>query len=147
MTTNPYPTEVLDNEEDDGTIVGNVEELEKTVVGRRIVSAEKREITRYPYGPSYPRKDTAFIITLDDGTEVQLFNTDDCCAFTELSDFWLDPTSVDHVITGVGTTDGYNTWHIFADFGDILKLDVDWSPGNPFYYGYGFEIDVKPVDA
>ena len=43
---------------------------------------------------------------------------------------------------GVGTTDDFQTWHIYCDLGDILELDVAWSCGNPFYYGYGFDIDV-----
>ena len=80
--------------------------------------------------------------TLDNGKQVSLRNTDDCCAYTELTAFFLDPASVDHMILGVGTTDGYQTWHIYADFGDIMRLKVDWSCGNPFYYGYGFDIDV-----
>jgi hypothetical protein len=29
--------------------------------------------------------------------------------------------------------------------GDVLELQVGWSPGNPFYYAYGFHIDVVPV--
>ena len=50
---------------------------------------------------------------------------------------------MDHVILGVGTTDGYTTWHIYADFGDVMRLKVGWSCGNPFYYGYGFTIRVE----
>jgi len=46
---------------------------------------------------------------------------------------------------GVGTTAQYQTWHIYADWGDVLKLEVGWSCGNPFYYGYGFDIDVVEV--
>jgi hypothetical protein len=54
----------------------------------------------------------------------------------------LHPERVDHIITGVGTTGGYTTWHIYADMGDVLELSVGWSSGNPFYYGYGFDISV-----
>ena len=86
---------------------------------------------------------SAFVLTLDDGRRVQLVDTDDCCAYTALEEFWIDPTSVDHVILGVGTTDGYTTWHIYADFGDVMRLKVGWSCGNPFYYGYGFHITVS----
>ena len=85
------------------------------------------------------------IITLDDGTEVRLKNTDDCCAYTELEAFLLHPEKVDHIIMGVGTTEEYSRWHIYADHGDILELTVGWSCGNPFYYGYGFDIDVVPA--
>ncbi len=128
MVNAGYEEEVLDAEDDDGTIVENVSALREQVVGRKIASAE--------------RVDGAFVITLDDGRQVALKNTDDCCAFTELESFLLHPERVDHVITGVGTTGGYTTWHIFADLGDVLTLTVDWSAGNPFYYGYGFDIIV-----
>ncbi len=70
----------------------------------------------------------------------------DCCAYTELDSFLLNPELVDHMILGVGTTDYYTTWHIYADMGDVLKLNVKWSCGNPFYYGYGFNIQVRPID-
>jgi hypothetical protein len=42
MIDDRYPTEVLDEDDDDGTMPANVAELEKVVIGRRIVSAEKR---------------------------------------------------------------------------------------------------------
>ena len=120
-----YPVEVLDSEEDDGTMPANVAELESHVVGHKIVSAEGN------------------VITLDNGKKVTLIPGGDCCAFTELEGFLLHPEMVDHVITGVGTTEGYSRWHIYADMGDVLELSVGWSAGNPFYYGYGFYIDVK----
>lgn len=128
----PYPIEVLDNDEDDGTMPDNVAELEAAVVGHRIVSAEWSGLA------------AGFIITLDDGTQVEMRNDGDCCAYTELENFLLHPERVDHIITGVGTTDGYTTWHVYADMGDVLELSVGWSCGNPFYYGYGFEIRVTP---
>lgn len=71
-----------------------------------------------------------------------MFDDGDCCAYTNLDAFLLNPELVDHIITGVGTTDAYQTWHIYCDLGDVLKLDVGWSCGNPFYYGYGFDIKV-----
>lgn len=135
-----YPEEDLNDEyADDGTMPSNVDELRQAVVGHRIVSAEKGEIPRKTY---YWGSGHGLILTLDNGKRVTLADTNDCCAYTELEEFFLDPSSVDHVIMGVGTTDGYSTWHIYADWGDILKLQVGWSPGNPFYYGYGFEIQV-----
>lgn len=139
MTNERYPEEVLDSEwEDDGTMPDNVDALRQAVVGHRIVSAEKRTINReWGWGSR-----EALVLTLDDGREVRLHDTDDCCAYTALEGFFLDPNAVDHVIVGVGTTDGYTTWHIYADYGDILKLEVGWSAGNPFYYGYGFDIRV-----
>jgi hypothetical protein len=136
-----YPTEVLDPDyDDDGTMPDNVDQLRQAVVGHRIVKTEKRDdiVGRY-------YNTTGLIITLDDGTEVRLADTDDCCAYTSLEAFWLHPDRVDHMILGVGTTEGYTRWHIYADWGDVLELEVGWSAGNPFYYGYGFHIDVVPV--
>ncbi|MER6485728.1 hypothetical protein ABT264_19495 [Streptomyces virginiae] len=138
-----YAEETLDEECDNGTMPGNVDELRDAVVGHRIVSVEAQRETVSEWG--YPAI-AALVITLDNGKRVELLNTDDCCAYTELSSFLLHPERVDHVITGVGTTDGYSTWHIFADMGDVLELSVSWSSGNPFYYGYGFNIRVRELD-
>lgn len=133
-----YPTEVLGEDDDDGTMPENVARLAQAVVGHRIVSAEKVTVPGRYYG-----EDAATIITLDNGRRVVLRDTNACCAFTELEAFLLHPERVDHIIMGVGTTDGYTTWHIFADFGDVMELKVGWSCGNPFYYGYGFDIQVE----
>lgn len=133
-----YPEETLDSNDDDGTMPGNVAELAEAVVGRRIVSAEKATVEGRSWGTA-----SGLVLTLDDGSKVEMADTDDCCAYTALDSFLLDPNSVDHVIAGVGTTEGYTTWHIYADYGDILKLEIGWSCGNPFYYGYGFDIRVK----
>lgn len=135
---NRYPVEVLDDDDDDGTMPANVDELRNAVVGHRIVKAEKRTIEQ----DRYPRYWGGAVLTLDDGREVRMADTNDCCAFTELSSFLLHPELVDHVIIGVGTTGNYTRWHIYADLGDVLELEVGWSCGNPFYYGYGFDIDV-----
>lgn len=137
----PYPTEELGEDDDDGTIEGNVATLAEAVVGHKIVSTGYKSVEHRWYGGSTE----AFVITLDNGTEVQLQDTDDCCAYTSLEAFLLHPDKVDHVILGVGTTGGYSTWHIYADWGDVLSLEVGWSCGNPFYYGYGFNIDVVPI--
>ena len=138
---NRYPVEQLGEDDDDGTMPENVNTLAEAVVGRRIVSAERTE-TRGRWSVEH-----ALVLTLDDGRRVQLVDTTDCCAVTELEEFWLHPESVDHVILGVGTTGQYTTWHIYADFGDIMRLKVDWSCGNPFYYAYGFNIRVVPLDG
>lgn len=128
-----YPEEVLDEYSDDGTMPENVATLREAVIGHRIISAQKTE-----------RGD--LVLTLDSGRSVTLRGGSDCCAYTELNAFILHPEAVDHVILGVGTTDGYETWHIFADFGDVLALTVGWSSGNPFYYSYGFDIQVKDTE-
>lgn len=137
-TTPDYPIETLgEDDDDDGTMPANVAALGEAVIGRRIVSAEKTTVPKRYY------EETVLVLTLDNGQRVALVDTDDCCAYTELEEFLLHPESVDHMILGVGTTNGYTTWHIFADFGDVMKLTVGWSCGNPFYYSYGFDIRVE----
>ncbi len=136
-----YPVETLPEDDDDGTMPENVAQLSDAVIGRRIVSAVKEEVPESGYGIGGHR----LVLTLDDGRRVMLTDTYDCCASTELDEFLLHPEAVDHAILGVGTTDGYTTWHIFADFGDVMKLTVGWSCGNPFYYGYGFDITVEDL--
>lgn len=133
-----YVTEELSEDADDGTMPENVNALEGAVVGHRIVSVEEN----VPVPARYCGVTTGTVLTLDNGRKVQLADTSDCCAYTELESFLLHADRIDHVITGVGTTDGYTTWHIYADMGDVLELSVGWSCGNPFYYGYGFHITV-----
>lgn len=140
MTTPPYPPDHVDSYDDDGTMPDNVADLAEQVVGHRIVSAEKKKVTHTWLGAA-----EALVLTLDTGNQVQLRNSSDCCAYTELESFLAHPEMVDHVITGVQTTDGYTVWHIFADFGDVLTMKVGWSCGNPFYYSYGFDIVVEPM--
>lgn len=145
--TNPldrYPVETLGSYDDDGTMRENVAALADAVVGHRIVSAEKRVVEKQH---RYWGSSEATVITLDNGKQVLLRDTSDCCAFTELEEFLLAPDAVDHIIMGVGTTDEYSKWHIFADFGDIMALQVGWSCGNPFYYGYGFDIEIVDVES
>lgn len=138
MIDERYPAEELDEDDDDGTMPGSLEALREAVVGHKIVSVEKAKFEDRWY-------DGGLVLTLDNGQKVEMGEVGDCCAFTEVEEFFLNPHLVDHVIMGVGTTDGFTTWHIYADLGDVLKLTVGWSCGNPFYYGYGFNIKVKPV--
>lgn len=137
MTDIRYPEESPAIDEC-GAIVESVENLRSAVIGHRIVKAEKRHFEQ----DHYPRSFTAFVLTLDDGREVRLVDSGDCCAYTELTAFLLHPELIDHVIMGVGTTEEFTRWHIYADLGDVLELTVGWSYGNPCYYGYGFDIDV-----
>lgn len=140
-----YEPETLDEDSDDGRMPENVAELAAAVVGHQIVSVEK--------GVAIPDKARSWgrthgtALTLDNGKRVFLVDTDDCCAYTELEAFLLHADRIDHVITGVGTTDGFTRWHVFADMGDVLELTVGWSAGNPFYYGYGFDIVVADTDG
>ena len=133
-----YETEILDEDDDNGTMPDNVEALRNEVVGHRIVKAEKMTFPDY-WGDEVE----VFSITLDNGKTVKLSDGGDCCAYTGLESFLLNVENIEHVITGIGTTEGYTKWHIYADFGDVLELRVGWSCGNPFYYGYGFDIQVS----
>ncbi len=138
-----YKDEVLDKWDDDGTMVSSKQALEDAVIGHKIVKVELGGKAFDGFGGSLSDN---VVITLDNGKSVELIGGGDCCAYTEVTDFILNTDKVDHIITGVGTTDGYTTWHIYADMGDVLKLNVAWSCGNPFYYGYGFTISVKDID-
>lgn len=132
----------VDARDDDGTMPNNVEELSDALVGHKIVSIERGEkIKRYGI------EKTPLVLTLDNGSKVQVKNTYDCCAYTELEDIVISNLDdLTHMITGVVSSDGYETWHILADFGEVMQLKVGWSSGNPFYYGYGFEIVVEHID-
>jgi len=118
-----YPTETLHEDYDDGTMPDNVDTLAAAVVGRRIISVEKDAKVKARYPSTYRPYETATVITLDDGRRVALRDTDDCCAYTELEAFLLHPERVDHIITGVGTTDGFTRWHIYADMDDTHTLN------------------------
>ena len=135
-----YPDEVLASDDDDGTMVKSKEDLAAAVIGHKIIGVERDIKTTNQYG--WGARGTR--LTLDNGDRVMLLEEGDCCAYTEVQDIVMNLDNVDHVITGVGTTDGYTTWHIYADLGDIMTMKVGWSCGNPFYYGYGF--DIKVVD-
>lgn len=139
-----YDKEELGPDDDCGVMPAQIEEIADAVVGHKIVRADYEEVPHRWYSD---QTEQGFVITLDNGRKVMLQDTDDCCAYTELRTFLLNVDKVDHIITGVGTTDGYTTWHIFCDMGDVLELQVGWSCGNPFYYGYGFNITVEDVDG
>lgn len=143
MADDRYPEETLGDNDDNGTMPESLEELSKAVVGHRIISATTEKTPEYP-GSSYITD--SLVLTLDNGKRVILNETNDCCAYTSVDKFFLDPAAVDHTVMGVGTTGSYTTWHIYADFGDIMKLEVGWSCGNPFYYGYGFNIAVEEIE-
>lgn len=118
-------------------MISNLSELEAAVIGHKIVNVTRSTGQRY---------NQSTYLTLDNGKVVELQNSSDCCAYTELSAFLLNVDLVDHVITGVRAEDGYSVFHIYADMGDVLKLDVSWSSGNFPYYGYGFYIQVRDAN-
>jgi len=127
-----------DYEDPNDVMPDNVKALEDQVVGHKIVSVERN--VKFPMkGWHWSTHGTK--ITLDNGKSVYLVDTNDCCAYTEVEAFMLNPQSVDHMITGVGTENGFRTWHVFADMTDVLALTVGWSGSNG-YYGYGFEFKV-----
>lgn len=117
-------------------MAGQVKELTEAVVGHRIVKAELRPGVRLWRGEG-------LVLTLDTGREVRLTPTYDCCAFSELKSFLLDPGSVDHIITSVTTEGDYEKWYVLADMHQVLRLDLEWGEGNYPYYPFGFEIEVS----
>jgi len=136
-----YPAETLHPDIDNGTMPDNVEMLASAVVGHRIVKATKESNLPHKWYSSA----SGLVLELDNGKRVTLYNTDDCCAYTEIQSIVEHLPAIDHVITGVGTTGEFARWHIYADMGDVLELSVGWSPGNAFYYGYGFDIKVSEI--
>lgn len=142
-TTNPYPEEKLDEDEDNGTMVDSKKALEDAIVGHKIAKVYKGRVEEAEV--SWRSGEWCTVIELDDGRKVKLVEQGDCCAGTEVHNFLLHPDKVEHAILGVGTTEEYTKWHIFADYGDVLELEVGWSCGNPFYYSYGFDIVVEDI--
>lgn len=129
-------------EDHDDVMCESAEELASLVVGKRIVSATEHEYESERWGFRY--KETDHVVTLDDGTEFAIVGTSDCCAYTALESFLIDPAAVDHVITSVSTENDYQTWRIIADGRDVVKMDVSWSEGSG-YYMYGFEFHTLRV--
>ena len=134
-------------EVDDGTMLESVEALKEAIVGHRIVKVEREGLT--PLRPEDEDRwfwagNPALNLTLDDGTVVQMQEYGDCCAYTDLRNVIEHLPTMDHIITNVtAVEDDFERWHILADFGEVLELEVGWSCGNPFYYGYGFSITVE----
>lgn len=114
---------------------GVAEELAEVLVGRRIVSAERAR-GRGRSGEPY------LLLTLDNGSVVEVEDTSSCCAYGEVSAFLLNPDSVDHVITAVTDRDDYTEFFVLADMVQVLKLDTSWSEGSG-YYNYGLNIRVR----
>lgn len=145
MDDNMYPDEVLGKWDDNGTMPESRDVLAQAVVGRRIVKVDATSERTFKGQWGY-EKTPGLVLTLDDGTEVGLIEQSDCCAFTDIDKFLFNADLIDHAILGVGTEDGFEKWHIYADAGDVLSMDVSWSCGNPFYYAYGFDIAVVRPD-
>jgi hypothetical protein len=132
--------------DDNGTMPENVARLESAIVGHRIVKVERDVEVPEDVRHRYFRSSLGFRLTLDNGELVYILDTDDCCAYTCLEDVIEHLPTMDHIVTAVRASEDFNTWHIIADFGEVLELEVGWSAGNPFYYGYGFDIRVVPAE-
>lgn len=125
---------------DDGTMADSRDNLAKAVIGHKIVDVRRGNFKAHDDWYSQ----SGLALLLDNGHIVWAAEEGDCCAFTEVKTDSIIKhlDKIDHVITGVGTTDGYEKWHIYADLGDVLEFTVDWSGGNLGYYGFGFTISV-----
>jgi hypothetical protein len=131
--------ETLSPDEDNGTMPECLDELRDLVIGHRIVKVESGHRFKYWL---YATPTNAVKVTLDTGATFLIAGGDDCCAYTELESFIFNADKIDHVITEVSTENQYTVWHVAADAGDVLKMNVGWSSGNPFYYSYGFTFPV-----
>lgn len=120
----------------------SVDELAKAVVGSRIVKVESWDAPKVFASGYSMAGNKVLVLTLDSGREVTLEDTDDCCAFTEAESFEFLVRG-NHVITRVEADDGFENWFIYAEEVPVANLKVAWSPGNPYYYGFGFNIRVK----
>lgn len=125
----------IDEDYETGVMQGSVDELSAAVVGERIVSIDRPDT--YTRGGN---KET--ILTLSSGKRVRVVDTDDCCAFTEVESFKLLEEG-EHIVTRVEAEEGFTRWFIYADSIPVVEMGVEWSPGNPYYYGFGFSITVE----
>lgn len=134
-----YIDDVYDADYEQEVMQGSVDVLAENLVGQRIVSVER---TNVPEDTRRYGRSQVTVFTLANGKKVNLYDTDDCCAFTEVESFkFLE--NVDNAITRVEASDGFSVWHIYAENIPVATLDVEWSPGNPYYYGFGFEVQVE----
>lgn len=131
-----------DSQYESEVMQGSVDELASNIVGQRIVAVERRNSEPDENGyVGYGRSEET-VFTLANGRQVILEDTDDCCAFTEVSSFDFLEKS-DNAVTRVEADEDFETWFIYADQVPVVHLGVSWSPGNPYYYGFGFNVRVK----
>lgn len=129
-----------DSWSDNGTMHENALRLQEVVVGHRIIGASLADIQgKYPW----EGMTRGVILDLSNQSSVLLRDGGDCCAYTYATALRLVDT--EHVITSVGTTEEFTKWFIYSENNPVLEMDVDWSCGNPFYYGYGFSLEVVPL--
>lgn len=105
------------------------DELEKLVVGQRVVGA------------------TANTLTLSNGAKITIDGSSDCCAYGAASIESL--ADGESVITSVQFVDGEQreTAHVFllTDSGPAVRIDQEWDSSNGYYF-YGLYLTVEGVD-
>lgn len=101
--------------------------LQKTLVGTKIVSMEKRN-----YGDAK--------LTLDDGRVVMLRSDGSCCASADITTI-SEIIACDHAITHVKATKGGEEWFIYAEKMTVGSIGVKADEGTG-YYGFGITIEV-----
>lgn len=112
----------------------SAEELSQAVVGHRIIGVGKADSSGW--------KGPGIVLVLDNGQQVVVRGSGDCCAYTDIYNWVFDIDKVDNVITKVETDDNYETWSIMAGADKVLGMDVSWSEGTG-YYMYGFTIEIE----
>lgn len=133
-----YLDDAEDADYEAGVMDSGRAELAAAVVGHRIVSVEDVERVASDWYYAKP----GIKLTLDDGRAVYIADTDDCCAYTDHRDLkFLE--GVDNAVTSVTTEGNFTRWFIYAGDVPVVEFGADWSPGNPYYYGFGFDIIVK----
>jgi len=123
---------------DNGTMPEAFENLHKALVGRKIVEVEKVKYEgRWDQGYDDPKA----LFHLDDGTVVKVGRINDCCA---LGTFDLEnvPKEINARVMAVEAAEDYSKAFILTE-GPLLTADTTWSPGNPFWYSYGFWVKIE----
>lgn len=101
--------------------------LQKTLVGTKIVSMEKRN-----YGDAK--------LTLDNGSVVMLRSDGACCASASITTI-SEIIDCDHAITHVKSTKDGEEWFIYAEKMTVGSIGVTADEGTG-YYGFGITIEV-----
>ncbi len=112
----------------------SAEELSRAVVGHKIIGVGKADTSGW--------REPGIVLVLDNGQQVVVRGSGDCCAYADIDDWLFDIDKIDNVITAVETEDNYETWSIMAGADKVLGMDVSWSEGSG-YYMYGFKIEIE----
>jgi hypothetical protein len=101
--------------------------LQKTLVGTKIVSMEKRK-----YGDAK--------LILEDGSVVMLRSDGECCASASITTI-SEIIECDHAITHVKSTKDGEEWFIYAEKMTVGSIGVTANEGTGAY-GFGITIEV-----